>query len=186
MDYEFDQIIAADPATPGNVAAYASVLIFAPGDESRTPLPLKKPNGASLANPVPTNGIGYGSAFIAQMGRVAWAGGELTGFFYSAKGFAEASEASRVAAEAAQGSAALAAAAAQSAQAAAEAASAGGGGGVTGGSVQYARKTGGAWPTRPTASPDVVVLWIGADPSPAIVGSGTGGMLNGDVRWITT
>lgn len=36
---------------------------------------------------------------------------------------------------------------------------------------------------RPTASADVIVVWKGPEPSPAIVASGTGGMLdNVDVR----
>lgn len=33
--------------------------------------------------------------------------------------------------------------------------------------------------TRPTARTDIVIVWRGADPSPASVGSGTGGMLRG-------
>lgn len=39
---------------------------------------------------------------------------------------------------------------------------------------------------RPTSRTDVIVAWKGPDPSPAIVTSGTGGMLSPhDVRWIT-
>lgn len=42
------------------------------------------------------------------------------------------------------------------------------------------------WPVRPTARADIVVAWKGADPSPAIVNSGTGGMLNNvDYRLVT-
>jgi hypothetical protein len=33
--------------------------------------------------------------------------------------------------------------------------------------------------TRPTARTDIVIVWRGADPSPASVASGTGGMLRG-------
>lgn len=41
------------------------------------------------------------------------------------------------------------------------------------------------WPSRPTARADIVVAWKGADPSPAIVSSGTGGMLsNVDYRLV--
>ena len=47
-------------------------------------------------------------------------------------------------------------------------------------------KSGGTWPARPTSRTDIVVQWKGADPSPAIVPSGTGGMLdNVDIRFIT-
>lgn len=43
------------------------------------------------------------------------------------------------------------------------------------------------WPSRPTSRADLVVQWKGADPSPAIVSSGTGGMLdNVDVRFVTS
>lgn len=41
------------------------------------------------------------------------------------------------------------------------------------------------WPARPTARADIIVAWKGPDPSPAIVSSGTGGMLNGDYRLVT-
>lgn len=39
-------------------------------------------------------------------------------------------------------------------------------------------KSGGTWPARPTSRTDIVVVWSGLDPSPAIVSSGTGGMLD--------
>jgi len=42
------------------------------------------------------------------------------------------------------------------------------------------------WPARPTSRADVTVIWIGADPSPAIISvPGTGGMLNGSDLRIT-
>jgi hypothetical protein len=42
------------------------------------------------------------------------------------------------------------------------------------------------WPARPTSRTDIVVAWKGQDPSPAIVSSGTGGMLNNvDIRFVT-
>lgn len=42
------------------------------------------------------------------------------------------------------------------------------------------------WPVRPTSRADIVVAWKGADPSPSIVNSGTGGMLNNvDYRLVT-
>jgi len=43
-------------------------------------------------------------------------------------------------------------------------------------------KSGSTWPVRPTTNASTVVFWVGADPSPAIVSSGTGGMYNNDVR----
>jgi hypothetical protein len=61
------------------------------------------------------------------------------------------------------------------------------------GSLVVVKKAAGIWPggdadtgVRPTTRTDITVAWQGADPSPAIVGSGTGGMYEGDVRWITT
>jgi hypothetical protein len=46
-------------------------------------------------------------------------------------------------------------------------------------------KSGGTWPARPTSRADITVRWNGDDPSPSIVSSGTGGMLDGiDVREI--
>lgn len=48
------------------------------------------------------------------------------------------------------------------------------------GSILYAAKSGGVWPARPTTRTDVRVFWIGADPAPAIVTSGTAGAYNGD------
>jgi hypothetical protein len=54
------------------------------------------------------------------------------------------------------------------------------------GLVIAVRKSSGAWPARPTARPDIVVHWIGADPDPVIVTSGTGGALDGvDIRVVT-
>ena len=47
-------------------------------------------------------------------------------------------------------------------------------------------KSGGTWPARPTSRSDIIVQWKGADPSPAIVSSGTGGMRdNIDIRLVT-
>lgn len=44
-------------------------------------------------------------------------------------------------------------------------------------------KAGGSWPVRPTSRTDIVVAWKGADPSPAIGGTG---MVSGvDIRYVT-
>jgi hypothetical protein len=54
------------------------------------------------------------------------------------------------------------------------------------GSTLTVQKSGGTWPARPTSRSDITVQWKGADPSPTIVASGTGGMLdNVDVRFVT-
>lgn len=47
-------------------------------------------------------------------------------------------------------------------------------------------KNAGVWPNRPTARADIIVQWKGPDPDPAVVSSGTGGMLdNVDTRLVT-
>lgn len=49
--------------------------------------------------------------------------------------------------------------------------------------VRVVRKTGGVWGDRPTTDPDVLVLWIGADPSPpGAVAPAVNGMYPGDLR----
>lgn len=61
------------------------------------------------------------------------------------------------------------------------------------GSTITVHKVGGNWPggdadtgVRPTSRSDITVMWKGPDPSPAIVSSGTGGMLdNVDIRLVT-
>ena len=54
------------------------------------------------------------------------------------------------------------------------------------GSTVTVAKSGGSWPARPTSRNDIVVQWKGPEPSPAIVSSGTGGMLdNVDIRFVT-
>lgn len=53
------------------------------------------------------------------------------------------------------------------------------------GSTLTVQKTS-SWPARPTSRADITVAWKGPDPSPAIVTSGTGGMLNNvDIRLVT-
>ena len=55
-----------------------------------------------------------------------------------------------------------------------------------GATLTVQKNSNGTWPARPTARTDVTVQWKGPDPSPSIVASGTGGMLNGvDVRLVT-
>lgn len=86
MPYPFDQIFAADPDNTDMVASNVGVLIFAPGDETKTPLKLTTLTGLPLANPVPVNDRGFGPAFIADLDQVAWEGGGYTGLLVSYKG----------------------------------------------------------------------------------------------------
>lgn len=54
------------------------------------------------------------------------------------------------------------------------------------GSTITVAKASGVWPARPTDRADIVVQWKGPDPSPAIINSGTAGMLNNvDIRFVT-
>lgn len=87
MAYSYDQIFAADPANPSNIAGNAAVLIYQPGDATKTPLVITDPSGGALANPVIVNANGFGSAFMhATLDRVAWDGGGFSGFFTSYEG----------------------------------------------------------------------------------------------------
>jgi lysophospholipase L1-like esterase len=110
--YSFDQIFAADPANPQNVASNAAVLIYAPGDATKTPLTITDPSGGPLANPVIVNANGFGSAFMhATLDRVAWDGGGFSGFFTSYEGMKQVATAAQTAAEAAAATAGAEAAA---------------------------------------------------------------------------
>jgi hypothetical protein len=99
MAYSFDQIFAADPANPANVAQNASVTIFAPGDATMTPLTITDPDGTPLPNPIPVNANGFGPAFMASIDRVAWEGGGFTGFFTSYEGMKQVALDAQTAAE---------------------------------------------------------------------------------------
>lgn len=103
MPYPYDQVFAADPATPENVASNGVVTIFAPGDPDRTPLTITTLDGLPLPNPMQVNDAGFGPAFMhATHDQVAWAGGGFTGLFVSYKGMKDEAVAARVAAEGAQ------------------------------------------------------------------------------------
>ena len=125
MAYTFEQVFAADPANPSNIARNAAITIFAPGDVTQTPLTITDPSGAALSNPVMVNANGFGSAFAhATLDRVAWDGGGFTGFFTSYDGMKEEAVAAREGAEAAAASAQGAAAEATTAALAAQEAAA--------------------------------------------------------------
>lgn len=109
MAYTFDQIFAADPANQENVASGATITIFAPGDALMTPLAIMAPDGSPLANPVRVNANGFGSAFIADIDRVAWSGGGFSAFFTSYEGMKAEAVSARQAAQDAADQAATAA-----------------------------------------------------------------------------
>ena len=62
---------------------------------------------------------------------------------------------------------------------------AGGGSTATGTVMSMKRVSSTVWEARPTNNSEIVVLVIGADPSPSLVTSGTAGMYAGDVRIVT-
>jgi hypothetical protein len=98
--YTFEQVFAADPANPANIARNAAILIYAPGDATKTPITITDPSGGALSNPVIVNANGFGSAFIhATLDRVAWDGGGFSGFFTSYDGMKEVAVAAQAAAE---------------------------------------------------------------------------------------
>ena len=106
MAYTFEQIFAADPSNQGMFVSRGVITIFAPGDTSQTPIKLTTVDGRALANPITVNEAGYGPAFMADLDRVAWAGGGYTGFLTSYDGMKDeavsarkSADASRVAAE---------------------------------------------------------------------------------------
>lgn len=112
MAFTFDQVFAADPSNPSNVAQNAAITIFAPGDGTMAPLTITDPDGQPLTNPLTVNANGFASAFAhATLDRVAWAGGGFTGFFTSYEGMKAEATAAKVAAEAAAATAAAEAAA---------------------------------------------------------------------------
>lgn len=122
MPYTFDQIEARDPARPELVAADAMVTIFAPGDPAMTPLIITTTNGQPLENPIKVNAMGYGPAFThPTLDRVAWSGGEFTGYFTSYEGMKSVALAAQEAASVSASDAAVAKTAAEAAVKAAQA-----------------------------------------------------------------
>jgi hypothetical protein len=171
--YEFETQLVISPDANSIVLADAQVTLYDPTDTAlASPIVILDTNGLPLDNPLTASPQGFIPAFTASIPQVMWVGGDFAGYISSFKSVLAAALAAQAAAEAA----------------AADAAGAGGGGtvGTSGGSVQYVRKSGSTWPARPTSDAAVVVLWIGADPSPAIVTTGTSGMRdNIDLRFVT-
>jgi len=110
--FTFDPIFAADPNNPANVASNAAIIISDPDDPGNSPIAITDPTGSPLPNPITVNKNGFGSAFMADIDRVAWSGGGFTGFFTSYEGL-------KAVAVAAQNDAGTSAAAAASSAAAA-------------------------------------------------------------------
>lgn len=79
----FDAFIAFDPTNPSIVAANAAVTLYAPGDSSKTPLPITDLTDVELPNPLATNDLGAFPAFRAPVDRVAWSGGGMSGVLSS-------------------------------------------------------------------------------------------------------
>ncbi len=202
--YPFETQLVVTSDSSHLVLNGASVTIYSPADTTRsTPLTLLDAAGLPLANPVMTSPEGFLPAFQATMPQVMWSGGGYIGYLSSYQGLMDEVRAIKISGVPLGGT---------DGQilykdgpdpyttrwANPPAASTGSTGGTTGGTttpapapnsggmVQFVRKNGSTWPARPTADGNVVVLWIGADPSPAIAASGTAGMRdNVDIRMVT-
>lgn len=98
--YVFDQIFAADPEHPERVAKDGIILIYAPGDPSKTPIALTDAStGFIIQNPVRVNSYGFGPTIAhPTLDQVAWEGGGLSGTFQSYRGMKEAATSAAVAA----------------------------------------------------------------------------------------
>lgn len=86
--YPYKQIFAIDPSNPDNVARNADILIFAPGDASRTLLVITDiSSGRALPNPVRTNEYGFSNTFThATLPQVTWEGVGFSDTFESYRG----------------------------------------------------------------------------------------------------
>lgn len=198
--YQFETQLVVTSDTSHLVLNGASVTLYSPADTAQSkPLTLLDAAGLPMTNPVMTSPEGFLPAFQATMPQVMWVGGGYAGYLNSFEGLMDEVRAIRVAGVPLGGT---------DGQILYKdgpdphttrwgAPPAAGTGGTTGGTttapapntggmVQFVRKNGSTWPARPTADGGVVVLWIGADPSPAIAASGTAGMRdNVDIRMVT-
>ncbi|SEE82229.1 hypothetical protein SAMN04489740_2676 [Arthrobacter alpinus] len=105
--YTFTQMFAVDPNNSENVAKGGTILLYAPGDPTKTPVTITDISGSlTIANPVAINANGFGPAFRhATLDQVAWDGGGFTGTFESYRGMKDAAESSAAAANASAGAA---------------------------------------------------------------------------------
>lgn len=195
--YETQLALSGDGGNP--VLIGAVVTIYDPSDTGLgSPVALVDTAGNPMTNPIQVSGSGFVPAFQASIPQVMWVGGGFAGYLNSFQGLLTEVRSIRDTFTTASQSVPSGGVDGQvltkdggvdyiTRWSTPAAGGTGGGGTPTGGgAVQFVRKTGSTWPARPTASTDVIVLWIGADPSPTIVASGTGGMLdNIDIRMVT-
>jgi len=98
--YTFDNLFAADPSNPANVAANASILLYDPADPTKTPVTLSDPTGSPIPNPVTVNKNGFGPAMQhATLDRLAWEGGGFSNFITSYEGIKNEAVSARTAAQ---------------------------------------------------------------------------------------
>jgi len=108
--YTFDNLFAADPSNPTNVAANASILLYDPADPTKAPVTITDPTGSPIPNPVTVNKNGFGPAMQhATLDRLAWEGGGFSNFITSYEGIKNEAVSARTAAQEAAATAAAAA-----------------------------------------------------------------------------
>ena len=100
MAYTFDNLFAADPSNPTNVAANASILLYDPADPTKAPVTITDPTGSPIPNPVTVNKNGFGPAMQhATLDRLAWEGGGFSNFITSYEGIKNEAVSARTAAQ---------------------------------------------------------------------------------------
>jgi len=98
--YTFDNLFAADPSNPTNVASNASILLYDPADPTKTPVTITDPTGSPIPNPVTVNKNGFGPAMQhATLDRLAWEGGGFSNFITSYEGMKNEAVSARTAAQ---------------------------------------------------------------------------------------
>jgi hypothetical protein len=109
--YTFDNLFAADPSNPTNVASNASILLYDPADPTKAPVTITDPTGSPIPNPVTVNKNGFGPAMQhATLDRLAWEGGGFSNFITSYEGIKNEAVSARTAAQTAAANASAAAA----------------------------------------------------------------------------
>lgn len=200
--YPFETQLVLTTDLAGHVVPSANVTLYAPSDTARSsPLTLVDAFGLPIANPITTSPQGFAPAFQATVPQVMWSGAGFSGYLSSFQGVLSEATLAKTSAASAAGDAATAKTAALAAQTAAQSGSLAPtetaiaeallradwvGAGAVPGTILFVRQSaGGTWPARPTASANVMVMWIGWSNWPPIVSSGTAGMRdNLDARTI--
>lgn len=110
MAYTFDNLFAVDPSNPQMVARNASILVYNVDDVTKAPVTLTDITGVPVSNPVSVNQHGFGPKLKhADLDRLAWEGGGLSGVMISYEGLKDEAIAARTAAQTAATSAGAAA-----------------------------------------------------------------------------